>query len=111
MSFKAGLLALIVSAISSTSFSRDEKPVKAKGREHVEEEDKQTRGLILKNEPGYSVKNYIKPPQPYSPLRLLTSRLNRLCTQPEIAPSGIHGGSVIVQTPNASTVYTLIRID
>jgi hypothetical protein len=43
MSFEARLLALIVSAVSSMGSSK-EKPVKAKGKEHVEEEDKRGSG-------------------------------------------------------------------
>jgi hypothetical protein len=39
MSFEARLLALIVSAISSMGSSREKKPGKNQGKEHVEEEN------------------------------------------------------------------------
>jgi hypothetical protein len=44
MSFEARLLALIVSAISSMGSSKEGKPVKAKGKEHVKEENKRGPG-------------------------------------------------------------------
>jgi hypothetical protein len=44
MSFEARLLALIVSAISSMGSSKEGKPVKAKGKEHVKEENKRGSG-------------------------------------------------------------------
>jgi hypothetical protein len=40
MSFEARLLALIVSAISSTGSSREKKLAKTMGKEHVKEENK-----------------------------------------------------------------------
>jgi hypothetical protein len=43
-SFKARLLALIVSAISSMGSNKEGKQVKAKGKEHVKEENKQCSG-------------------------------------------------------------------
>jgi len=44
MSFEARLLALIVSAISSMGPSKEKKPGKTKGKEHVEEENKRGSG-------------------------------------------------------------------
>jgi hypothetical protein len=44
MSFEARLLALIVAAISSMGSSKERKPAKTKGKEHVKEENKRGSG-------------------------------------------------------------------
>jgi hypothetical protein len=48
MSFEARLLAFVVSSISSMDSSK-EKPVKTKGKEHVEEENKRGPGISVED--------------------------------------------------------------
>jgi len=64
---------------------------------------------------GYIVKGFVELPHPSSPVLSPFDYehivLGDYALQPEITPTGVHGDPVFIKPLNASTVYTLIKID